>query len=229
MARLQSDGPNASRFGIASSGSSPTCLIDEAFKLSGIIEMNNDLEVSTGQPTGRETSATVFQEDWRIYQKMVEHNYLFHRDAYRRLHEVLTTGPRPFQFLDLACGDATCSTQALSGTEVASYCGVDLSDDALQIASRTLSDLPCPVTLLRGDFAEALAEMRKPVDVIWIGLSLHHLRKEAKLAVMRAARALLDERGTLLVYENTSPDGEDRGGWLQRWDQRAPLRPAARA
>jgi ubiquinone/menaquinone biosynthesis C-methylase UbiE len=154
---------------------------------------------------------------------MVDHDYLFHRDAYRRLREVLKTeAPRPFRFLDLACGDATCSAEALSGTEVASYCGVDLSDDALQIASRTLRELSCPVTLHLVDFAEALSTTLKPADVIWIGLSLHHLRQEAKLAAMRSARALLDERGTLLVYENTSPDGEDRAGWLLRWDQQGP-------
>jgi ubiquinone/menaquinone biosynthesis C-methylase UbiE len=195
-------------------------LIDEVFKRNGMVEMNDISVVATIKPTWSETSAAVFQEEWRVYQKMVDHDYLFHRNAYRRLHAVLTIeAPRPFRFLDLACGDAICSSKALSGTEVANYCGVDLSNEALQIASRTLRDLPCPATLVTGDFAEALATTQGPVDVIWIGLSLHHLRQEAKLAAMRAGRRLLNKQGMLLVYENTSPDGEDRAGWLQRWDQ----------
>ena len=55
-------------------------------------------------------------------------------------------------------------------------------------------------------------------STIWIGLSLHHLRAPAKSKAMRAARKLLDERGMLLVYEHTSPDGEDREGWFRRWE-----------
>src|SRR5271166_3092302 len=39
---------------------------------------------------------------------------------------------------------------------------------------------------------------------------------------MRAARRLLDTRGMLLVYENASPNGEDREGWLRRWDLQEP-------
>ena len=63
---------------------------------------------------------------------------------------------------------------------------------------------------------------KKSVDVVWIGLSLHHLRAPAKLEVMRAAHRLLDGHGMLLVYENASPDGEDRDTWLERWDRQEP-------
>ena len=185
--------------------------------------MSNVSVVPPIEAAEREACATVFQQEWRIYRKMVDHDYLFHRGAYWHLHEVLLEeAPRPFRFLDLACGDATASAEALRGTEVASYCGVDLSDEALRIASRALAHLPCPVTLHQGDFAEALATRQEPADVIWVGLSLHHLRSRAKLEAMRAARRLLNERGMLLVYENASPDDEDRDGWLQRWDRQEP-------
>jgi len=190
---------------------------------SWIVEMSNVSVVPPIEAAEREACATVFQQEWRIYRKMVDHDYLFHRGAYWHLHEVLLEeAPRPFRFLDLACGDATASAEALRGTEVASYCGVDLSDEALRIASRALAHLPCPVMLHQGDFAEALATRQEPADVIWIGLSLHHLRSRAKLEAMRAARRLLNERGMLLVYENASPDDEDRDGWLQRWDRQEP-------
>ncbi len=154
---------------------------------------------------------------------MVDNNYLFHREAYSQLRQVLLDeAVRPFRFLDLACGDATAAADALQGTEIASYCGVDLSAEALRLASAALARLSCPVSLRRGSFLDALATWREPVDVIWIGLSLHHLLAPAKRETMRAARRLLNECGSLLVYENASPDGEDRDGWLERWDLQEP-------
>jgi SAM-dependent methyltransferase len=104
------------------------------------------------------------------------------------------------------------------GRGVASYQGIDLSQAALDLASKALETLACPVTLGRRDFVEALRDRPKPADVVWIGLSLHHLITSAKLAVMREIRNVVDDRGIFLIYENTSPDGEDREAWLRRWD-----------
>jgi hypothetical protein len=57
---------------------------------------------------------------------------------------------------------------------------------------------------------------------VWIGLSLHHLRQPDKLSFMRRVRAILKPRGRLMVFENTSRDGEDRPSWMERFDlQRA--------
>lgn len=169
------------------------------------------------------SAAAIFQQEWRIYRKMVDHDYLFHREAYAQLRRVLLDeAVRPFRFLDLACGDATAAVDALHGTEIASYCGVDLSAEALRLASAALTRLTCPVSLRQGSFVDTLATWREPIDVIWIGLSLHHLLQPGKLQTMRAARKLLNESGLLLVYENASPDGEDRDGWLERWDEQEP-------
>jgi len=180
------------------------------------------ISMESGTPSAeasRDSAAAIFQREWRLYRKMVDNNYLFHREAYSRLRRVLLEDAvRPFRFLDLACGDATATAAALKGTEIASYCGVDLSVEALDLASAALANVGCPVTLRRSDFVEALAGRPEPVDVVWIGLSLHHLRAPAKLDVMRAAHRLLDGHGMLLVYENASPDGEDRETWLERWD-----------
>lgn len=170
-----------------------------------------------------DAAAAIFQQEWRLYRKMVDLDYLFHREAYRRLREVLfEEPPRSFRFLDLACGDASAATEALEGADIASYCGIDLSVEALRIARAALAKLQCPVSLRQGDFVETLTSWSEPVNVIWIGLSLHHLRDPSKLEAMRAARRLLDTRGMLLVYENASPNGEDREGWLRRWDLQEP-------
>jgi SAM-dependent methyltransferase len=173
--------------------------------------------------TSGNPSVAMFEREWRIYRKMLVNNYLFHREAYDRLHHVLSHGMvMPFRFLDIGCGDATASVAALSGTGVTRYYGLDLSAAALGLAAVALEGLACRVDLRQADFAEALRDWREPVDVAWIGLALHHLHTPAKLGVMRELRRIVGEGGRLLIYENASPDGEDRPDWLRRWDLQKP-------
>jgi SAM-dependent methyltransferase len=166
----------------------------------------------------------IFQRDWQIYRKMIDNNYLFHREAYSCLHHVLASEiDHPFSFLDIACGDASASISALRGTTVAHYEGIDLSRAALDMADALLPELGCPYVLNEGDFAELLPERRDPVDVVWIGLSLHHFQTPEKLRLMQAVRVFLGEGGRFLIYENSSPDGEDREGWMRRLEAQRPF------
>lgn len=169
------------------------------------------------------STAEVFQNDWKLYRKMVDNNFLFHREAYGALHNHLRSEfARPFRFLDIACGDASASVKALGGTTIAHYHGIDFSAAALDIARENLAALECPASIERNDYLDALAAGLQSTDVAWIGLSLHHLRQPEKAVAMGKVREALAPKGQLLIYENTSPDGEDRSGWMARWDlQRA--------
>jgi SAM-dependent methyltransferase len=139
-----------------------------------------------------ETTA-LFQKQWQVYRKVVDNNYLFHREAYNCLHRILVDeAVRPFRFLDLACGDAGATVGALEGTQPASYHGVDICQAALELASEALEPLVCPVTLDHRDFVEAVRDHPEPVDVAWISLSLHHLLAPAKLGVMRQMRNVVE-------------------------------------
>jgi ubiquinone/menaquinone biosynthesis C-methylase UbiE len=160
----------------------------------------------------------LFERDWQTYSKVVRHNYMHHREVYAQLRQLLTAeAPRPYSFLDLACGDASASIEALKSTAIASYHGVDLSRPALALAKKALLALGCSATLEHGDFAQALADRTQPVDVIWIGQSLHHFDRAKKLAVMRDARRLCGEHGLFLIWEPTHLEGEDQEVWLQRF------------
>jgi SAM-dependent methyltransferase len=166
-----------------------------------------------------------FQEQWQIYRKFVDNNYFYHREVYGQLHRILVDeAVWPFRFLDIACGDARATVDALKGTRVAHYHGIDLSQPALDLASEALEALACPVTLDHRDFVTALRDRPEPVDVAWIGLSLHHLLAPAKLTLMREIRTVVGDRGLFLIYENASRDTEDRDAWLLRWErQNQPL------
>lgn len=169
------------------------------------------------------TTVELFQQDWKLYRKMVDNNFLFHRQAYAALHEVLINdAARPFRFLDIACGDASASVGALRGTDIAHYHGIDFSGAALELAGMALAELNCTVKFEQRDFLEAVAGMVEQVDVAWIGLSLHHLQSMEKLGFMRTIHDVLAPGGLFLIYENTSPNGEDRESWLRRWDRQKP-------
>jgi SAM-dependent methyltransferase len=171
-----------------------------------------------------EPSLGLFQREWKLYRKVVDNNYLFHREAYAQLHRILVDeAVGPFRFLDIACGDARAAAGALKGTRVAHYHGIDLSQAALNLAANALATLRCPIKLERRDFVEALRAWSHPVDVAWIGLSLHHLRTPTKLTLMRKIRSMVGERGLFLIYEGTNPDGEDRAAWLRRHDGQKPF------
>jgi ubiquinone/menaquinone biosynthesis C-methylase UbiE len=164
-----------------------------------------------------EGSQELFTREWQVYRKMVANDYLFHRDAYGHLNRVLVEDVnRPFALLDVACGDASMTSEALRGTQIISYCGIDISEQALAIAQKNLATLECPIRLEEGDFVEAFTNWTGNCDIVWIGLSLHHLRAPGKLEIMRRIRNLMISNGCLLIYENTSPDGESRKMWLKR-------------
>jgi len=165
------------------------------------------------------STQTLFQQQWQIYSNVLDHNYFYHREVGIQLRTVIKEqAPQSYTFLDIACGDARASVAALQGTAIAQYVGIDLSHAALDLARPTLVNLGCPFTLKHADFVDALSDWSTPVDVAWIGLSLHHLTGPGKREVLRMVRDALRPGGLLLIYEDTSPDGEDRDGWLRRWD-----------
>jgi hypothetical protein len=57
----------------------------------------------------------------------VDNNYFYHREVYGQLHRILAEeAVQPFRFLDIGCGDAKATVDALKGTRVAHYHGIDV-------------------------------------------------------------------------------------------------------
>ena len=158
-----------------------------------------------------------FQRQWATYQKLVDSNELSHKEVGRILRHALDqTFTRPFSFLDIACGDAS-QMQALNGTKIRHYHGIDLSESALELAAKNLKEVPFEVELDHRDFVEAITSRPEPADVAWCSLSIHHLDTDGKLRLMRA---LCDSTSTfLMIYEPTRNDGETRESYLERFRQ----------
>lgn len=147
------------------------------------------------QEDAREDPALArFQQQWRVYRNVVNHDYMQHREVYARRRPPGYTG--------------------------AGYHGIDLSGPALELAREALRRLDCPATLEQRDFAAALRTRAEPADVPWVGQSLHHLATPDKLAVMRDIHRLLGVGGLFLLWEPTRFDGEDRDAGFRRFEMR---------
>jgi hypothetical protein len=71
-----------------------------------------------------QTEQELFANGLATYQKVVSLNYMAHREVCDVLRRALATeAPNQFVFLDIACGAATASAEALKGTNVGRYIG----------------------------------------------------------------------------------------------------------
>jgi ubiquinone/menaquinone biosynthesis C-methylase UbiE len=158
-----------------------------------------------------------FFSQWDIYRLCIEHNTLFHREVGAILRRELLARTKPFTFLDLACGDADLTAAALRGTQVSPYVGVDFAAPALALAANKVADLGCPRTLHEADFAGFLRGNDQVFDVIYLGLSLHHLEREAKREMMVHLRRATAPGGTFYLFEPFLQPGENREEYVTRW------------
>ena len=158
-----------------------------------------------------------FFDGWSLYKRIVDNDYLCHRSAKRALCEWFDGFDRPFSFLDLGCGDAAFSAEILSGRPVSSYTGMDLSPVALDLAMENTRRLMTPVSLVSGDFLTGIAALPADYDVIYIGLSLHHLSRGEKEFFFGELRRRVAPGGALLVYDPVLAPGESREAFMGRW------------
>lgn len=95
-----------------------------------------------------------FFDGWSLYRKIVDLNYLFHREAKEAFTRWLDRRNKPFSFLDLGCGDAAFASELLRGRPLIYYTGMDLSPIALELAQKNILGLTAPSKLVLGDFSE---------------------------------------------------------------------------
>lgn len=158
-----------------------------------------------------------FFDGWSLYRRIVDHDYLCHRSASKALSEWLDGLDRPFTFLDLGCGDASFSSEILTGRPITSYTGIDLSPVALDLARENTAQIAAPVSLIDGDFLTGIASLPGSYDVIYIGLSLHHLARSEKEFFFGELRRRVAPGGSLLVYDPILSPGEVRDAFMGRW------------
>jgi SAM-dependent methyltransferase len=158
-----------------------------------------------------------FFNGWSLYRRIVDHDYLCHRSAREALASWLDELDRPFSFLDLGCGDASFSAEILNGRPLASYTGMDISPVALDLARENTRAIAAPVSLIVDDFLTGTGSLPGSYDVIYIGLSLHHLSRAEKEFFFGELRGRIAPGGSLLIYDPILSPGEVRDVFMGRW------------
>lgn len=159
-----------------------------------------------------------FFNQWALYQKIVDHNYLGHKEAYSTFGEFLREHfARSFSLIDLGSGDASFMARILQGMKISSYEAVDISPVALSLASKNMCSVEGEKIFTNDDFFRLIQKKRRPADVIWIGLSLHHLPFDQKSHLISQCRRSLTSEGLLMIYDPVLKEGESRDQFVQRW------------
>jgi len=157
-----------------------------------------------------------FFNQWALYRKVVDANYLFHREAMASLSAWLD-GRVVRSFLDLGCGDASFTTEVLAGRGVERYRAVDLSPVALDLARENARRLGGGRELICGDFFEEVPRMVSMSDVVYIGLSLHHLPNDQKAEFFRSVVGCVAGGGAFVFFEPTLRVGETCDAYMRRF------------
>jgi len=165
-------------------------------------------------------STEIFIKNWAIYKKIIENDNMSHSDGYAKLREILMKDmKRAFSFLDLACGDAYYSSRALRDTQFEKYIGIDVSEQALTLAKEEFAGSDIEARFVSADFINFDKIIELPVDVVWVGFSLHHLETADKLEFMKKVKKALSSDGLFIVYEPIFLEGENQGSYYERFKE----------
>lgn len=164
-----------------------------------------------------EEEIKAFFKQWNVYQKIIEMNYMMHREMFDFLLDSMRDNSgKPISILDVGCGDAAMIARALQGREVEAYCGIDLSSAALDCAADNLKGIGCKTQFIEADFSEAIKQMDQTFDFLIAGFSLHHLLENEKEAFFQTAKKLLKPGGCIVIYDLIRNNRESRETYLNR-------------
>lgn len=155
-----------------------------------------------------------------VFTKLRAHDRMCHGTAYAWLEGFLAgRGQGGMRLLDLGCNDARDMARVLAAGDVAAYTGADTDTDCLATARDNLAGSPAAVKLVAADGREVLAGLREAVDVIWMGLLLHHFPQGEKAKLFAMAKNALRPGGVLLSHDPMPDAGESAEAYLERYNR----------
>ncbi len=156
-------------------------------------------------------------EDWHPYDLLIKHNYMRHDEIIDCLRKELASSiAQEGAILELGCGNAYVVAHALKGIGELDYTGIDLSNTALQDASKNLSLLNWQVNLIEEDILAGLELLEKDFGLVVAGFSLHHFSKAETLKILKKVRKRLPRGSRCMVYAIVTRIDETRKGYIDR-------------
>lgn len=171
-------------------------------------------------------SGELFQS-WDLYGNIIAQNWMRHREMGAFLSSVaegvagrrIQQGHEGLRVLDLGCGDGSMAATGLANCPVASYVGVDLSEDALA-KMLVRSGLGAHRRTIHGSIPDEFPRLSgERFDLVIASYSLHHFSSKVKESVLAEISRLLEEDGCF-VWIDIYRRGEDsRDEYMRRIDR----------
>jgi SAM-dependent methyltransferase len=158
-----------------------------------------------------------FDEQWILYQKFLQHDYLEHRLFYALLHAVLLTRfDGPVSLLELGCGDGSQTIRALTQVPLRRYVGIDLAAAALALARQNFEKRQVTADLVQQDLLSGVRNLSETFDVVLASYSLHHLHTHEKRDALTAIDRRLKPHGVFVLIDMVCGSGENRDAHVAR-------------
>jgi SAM-dependent methyltransferase len=158
----------------------------------------------------------LFRKAWTLYDAISEKNYMFHREIYAHVTELLQQrhAQSPYHLLDLGCGNARFLAPCLKAAPPESYDGVDLSASALDEARTYLKGI-ANTALHHKDILQAVEDTDSAFDIIFSGFAVHHLDAAGKQSLFKACAERLAPGGSLILVDVVREEGQTREQYLE--------------
>lgn len=162
----------------------------------------------------------IFLKSWNVYQDIIRHNYMFHREISKAVHATLlslSTAPA-LRLLDLGCGDASMALPLLVDSSITAYIGCDLSQPALDIAHTQLAEHKIPHRLYCEDMLRFTAEQAEAsIDLVIASYAIHHLNATDKQQLIREIARVLVPGGRFVLIDIFREPEEDRVDYIKHY------------
>ncbi|WP_395750045.1 class I SAM-dependent methyltransferase [Prosthecobacter sp.] len=163
----------------------------------------------------QDDNTALFRKAWTLYDTISEKNYMFHREIYAQVADLLRQrhAQGPYHLLDLGCGNARFLAPCLQAAPPETYDGVDLSASALDEARGYLKGV-ANAGLHQKDMLQAIENADTAFDVIFSGFAMHHLDAAGKQRLFTACAERLAPGGSFILVDVVREEGQTREQYL---------------
>lgn len=168
----------------------------------------------------KQSATELFLKSWRVYQDIIQHNYMFHREIAAACHAILENikPNQKLRVLDLGCGDASMALPLIDAKRIANYIGCDLSQPALDIAHQQLTASSIPHQLICDDMLRVATEQpNNSIDLVISSYAIHHLDETQKRQILQDIARLLIDNGSFVLIDIFREPTEDRLTYIHNY------------
>ena len=166
------------------------------------------------------SAVQVFLKSWRVYQDIIAHNYMLHREISNAVRTALDSyrSNEALRILDLGCGDGSMTLPLLSADRIAAYIGCDLSKPALDIAEIQIKTLGISAQLICDDMLKVVSEQPdQSIDLVYSSYAIHHLNAPQKQQIVEQVARVLVPGGLLVLIDIFRKPDEDRAAYMRHY------------